>query len=224
MKKIIEIKAAEGGTDAKLFVSDLATAYMKLSTKLGWKSTLSSSSGTAKLVIQGKDLSKLKHESGGHRIQRIPPTEKRGRVHTSTVTVAITDPITTPIDFVIPENELKVEWFSGTGAGGQHRNKKKCSARITHIPTGLVSTAQTRSRQSSYNEAIRDLTQKVSEQINSVVYSSVSSSRKEQMGSGQRGDKIRTYRFQEDMVKDHQTGKTAKLSSVMNGGINKLWK
>jgi peptide chain release factor 1 len=161
------------------------------------------------------------NESGGHRIQRIPPTERKGRVHTSTVTVAIIDPSVQ--QFSISDKDLRIEWYSGTGAGGQHRNKKQNSCRLTHIPTGVVSTAQCRSRESSYDEAFKSLKLKVESAANQERSNTVAHDRKLQVGSGQRGDKIRTYRFQDDTVCDHMTHKTGAVSRVLKGNFDLLW-
>ena len=175
------------------------------------------------ILVEGTDLSGLENECGGHRIQRIPPTERKGRVHTSTVTVAVIDANESQRAVAIPSIDLKVEWYSGTGAGGQHRNKHQNSCRITHIPTGLVSTAQTRSRQNSYNEALSELTRLVNEKICQQNTNRIASTRKEQVGSGMRGDKIRTYRFQDDRVQDHITGKIASTKKVLQGNFDILW-
>lgn len=161
------------------------------------------------------------NESGGHRIQRVPPTERKGRVHTSTVTVAIIDPSIQT--FSINEKDLRVEWYSGTGAGGQHRNKKQNSCRLTHIPSGVISTAQCRSRESSYDEAFKSLKLKVESSANQQQSHSISADRKLQVGSGMRGDKIRTYRFQDDTVCDHVTGRTTSASRALKGHIDLLW-
>jgi peptide chain release factor 1 len=173
------------------------------------------------LEVQGKDLSGLTAEAGGHRIQRVPPTERKGRVHTSTVTVAIMDPDRPQVQ--ISESDLKIEWYSGTGAGGQHRNKHQNSCRMTHIPSGVVATAQCRSRENSYAEALSTIYQRVDENTQTVYNSSAAQNRKEQVGSGMRGDKIRTYRFQDDRVVDHNTGKSAKCASVLKGHFDQLW-
>lgn len=175
------------------------------------------------ILVEGTDLSGLENECGGHRIQRIPPTERKGRVHTSTVTVAVIDRIDSSRESTIPENELKIEWYSGTGAGGQHRNKHQNSCRITHIPTGLVATAQTRSRQNSYNLAIQNIQQELDNAAKRQYNSHIASTRKNQVGSGMRGDKIRTYRFQDDRVQDHVTGKTASTKRVLSGHFELLW-
>jgi peptide chain release factor 1 len=163
----------------------------------------------------------LYNESGGHRIQRVPPTERKGRVHTSTVTVAIVDPSTHSTE--LKESDLKIEWFSGTGAGGQHRNKHQNSCRLAHSPTGIVVTAQTRSRQSSLLEAKKALQERVDFIMSSAHNGNVASDRKQQVGSGMRGDKIRTYRFQDDVVKDHLTNKVASVKKVLAGNFNLLW-
>lgn len=173
------------------------------------------------LEVTGSNLANLSNESGGHRIQRIPPTERKGRVHTSTVTVAITDPSIQL--FSISEKDIRVEWYSGTGAGGQHRNKKMNSCRLTHIPTGVVSTAQCRSRESSYADAFKCLKEKVEFSVNQYTTSLVANDRKVQVGSGMRGDKIRTYRFQDDSVHDHLTGKSASVIKVLKGNMDLLW-
>jgi len=175
------------------------------------------------ILVEGTDLSGLINECGGHRIQRVPPTERKGRVHTSTVTVAVIDSIAGETAVTIPDSDLKVEWYSGTGAGGQHRNKHQNSCRITHIPSGLVATAQTRSRQNSYNLAIQNIHSELDIAAKMQYNRNIASTRKDQVGSGMRGDKIRTYRFQDDRVQDHITGKTASTKRVLSGNFNLLW-
>lgn len=124
----------------------------------------------------------------------------------------------------IQESDIKVEWYSGTGAGGQHRNKHQNSCRMTHIPTNTTVTSQCRSRQNSYEEAYKNLCDRV-DSINQTTYNKgIAIDRKNQVGSGMRGDKIRTYRFQDDTVKDHNTGSTAKCTKVLNGYFDLLWK
>jgi peptide chain release factor 1 len=163
----------------------------------------------------------LYNESGGHRIQRVPPTERKGRVHTSTVTVAIIDPSVAKTTVTL--TDLKIEWYSGTGAGGQHRNKHQNSCRITHIPSGIIATAQCRSRENSYNEAMATIINKVDNIVKSEYNNNVASNRREQVGSGMRGDKIRTYRFQDDRVQDHITNKVTSTKKVLQGNFDLLW-
>lgn len=163
----------------------------------------------------------LEFESGGHRIQRIPPTERKGRVHTSTVTVAIIDPAV-PV-FEIKDSDFKIEWFSGTGAGGQHRNKHQNSCRVIHIPTGKISTAQCRSRINSEEEAKSALLEQLANDARYRRAIEIAKDRKTQVGSGMRGDKVRTYRFQDDVVKDHRTEKSASVRHVLRGNFDLLW-
>lgn len=142
-------------------------------------------------------------------------------MHTSTVTVAIIDAAIPRIE--VRDNDLQIEWYSGTGAGGQHRNKHQNSCRMTHIPTGITAKAECRSRQNSLNEARATIEKRVLEITNSNHHASQSSNRKQQVGSGQRGDKIRTYRFQDDRVTDHRTDKSNSCEKVMKGNMNLLW-
>lgn len=139
------------------------------------------------------------------------------------MTVAVIDRIEGIGPSTIPDRDLRIEWYSGTGAGGQHRNKHQNSCRITHIPTGIVVTAQCRSRQNSLAEAMSAIQAHI-DNLNTTAYNkSVAAERKQQVGSGMRGDKIRTYRFQDDRVQDHSTGKTAKCSAVLKGNFELLW-
>jgi peptide chain release factor 1 len=140
------------------------------------------------------------------------------------VTVAVIDRIEGIRPSSIPESDLRVEWYSGTGAGGQHRNKHQNSCRITHIPSGVVATAQTRSRQSSYEQAMTAIRTAVDRSVERLYNSNIASDRKQQVGTGMRGDKIRTYRFQDDSVQDHISGKRSSVKKVMNGNFDLLWK
>ena len=222
MKRVIEVRAAEGGEDSKLFVKDLAQAYIKFAHSKGWATRLIGEYlGELHIEVEGTNLSGLYNECGGHRIQRVPPTERKGRVHTSTVTVAITDPV--EVTTSVKESDLRIEWYSGTGAGGQHRNKHQNSCRITHIPSGTVATAQCRSRQNSLDQALSTIHKTVDNQAKSQYNNSIATNRREQVGSGMRGDKIRTYRFQDDRVQDHVTNKVASTKRVLNGNFDLLW-
>lgn len=179
--------------------------------------------GETHIEIKGSDLSGLQNESGGHRIQRVPPTERKGRVHTSTVTVAVIDSMAEIKTASIPDKDLKLEWFSGTGAGGQHRNKHQNSARVTHIPSGVVVTAQCRSRENSRAQAMEEINRRVAEIAERQYNHNIASDRRQQVGSGMRGDKMRTYRFQDDVVKDHLTNKASSVRKVLAGNFDLLW-
>jgi len=178
------------------------------------------------IEIDGKNIQKLNQEAGGHRIQRVPPTEKRGRVHTSTVTVAVLskEENVDPKYEMLEDHHFYVEWFSGSGAGGQHRNKHQNSCRYYHIPTGLVETRQGRSRDTNLRNAKTALVARLQEATSGLQAQAQATTRKAQVGSGMRGDKKRTYRFQDDQVIDHETGKTASTKKVMRGSFRELWK
>lgn len=139
------------------------------------------------------------------------------------MTVAVIDRMEENESSAIPEKDLKIEWYSGTGAGGQHRNKHQNSCRITHIPSGIVVTSQCRSRQNSLTEAMAEIQQRVDTAAKRSYNSNIASDRKRQVGSGMRGDKIRTYRFQDDSVQDHVTGKRATCSQILKGNVDLLW-
>ena len=180
------------------------------------------------LIFEGppETINQLLNEPGGHRLQRTPPSERRGRVHTSTITVAVL-PVSNenlPASFRLADPDISVEWFSGTGAGGQHRNKHQNSVRLTHLPSVITETSQQRSREASYKDALQRLTQRVAEREASLLSGVRAGVRKTQVGSGMRGDKIRTYRFQDDTAHDHQSGKKASLERVMAGHFELLWR
>ena len=177
--------------------------------------------GEVFIEVEGTDLSTINNEAGGHRIQRIPPTEKKGRVHTSTITVAVIDPTIQKLEY--KESDTRIEWYSGTGNGGSNRNKKQCSCRITHIQSGLVSTAQTRSRQTSFDEAQSSLIESLKKKNYIEKKTLIDADRKQQVGSGMRGDKIRTIRFRDNIVSDHITGKKMAADRYMKGYIDELW-
>lgn len=169
-------------------------------------------------------MPEFQNEAGGHRIQRVPPTERRGRVHTSTVTVTVLLGEGAATADTLSDDDFALRWFSGTGKGGQHRNKHQNCVEVTHGPTGLRRTGQsTRSRESNLREAMdairADLTGLAADQA----HGAENSIRKAQVGAGMRGDKRRTYRFQEDGVHDHITGKRARATEVMRGQFDRLW-
>ena len=176
--------------------------------------------------MTGKHLSGFSNEIGGHRIQRVPPNEKRGRVHTSTVTVAVTTGAQVSSESPMlrrSEGDFRVEWFSGSGAGGQHRNRHLNCARLIHIPTGLKQERQGRSREANYRDAMAALIAMLDERLRSGSKAVEDDARRQQIGSGMRGDKRRTYRFQDDVVTDHVTGKSMQASKAMKGGLPRIW-
>lgn len=172
--------------------------------------------------MEGRDLKQLDNETGGHRFQRVPPTERSGRVHTSTVTVAVMDAACV-VTRVRGLDEFELEWFSGTGNGGQHRNKHMNSCRLVHPPTGLVQTAVSRSRTANLDSALAEMNRRLDELELKRKMSEENSARRSQLGTGMRGDKRRTYRYREDIVSDDVTGKQARLSKVMRGQFELLW-
>lgn len=175
------------------------------------------------VVITCKSLpSCFRYEVGMHRVQRIPPTERRGRVHTSTVSVVILEEA--PPSRSLRDDEIRYRWHSGTGAGGQHRNKTQNCLELTHLPTGISVSSSGRSRKDNEKEAM-DLLQKQIERHSSCQRSAKQQSlRREQAGSGSRsGERIRTWRFQMDKIVDHQTGRQATIKQVARKGLNVLW-
>lgn len=156
-------------------------------------------------------------------MQRIPPNEKRGRVHSSTVTVAVLEGGERAGGHDIPQSDLRVRWFSGTGAGGQHRNKHQCSVELTHVPSGISRKAETRSRENSMRLAMESLRQAVSEGEAVRDAARVNSLRSRQIGLGMRADKRRTWRFRDDTVVDDLTGLSTSCSRAMRGRVDALW-
>lgn len=164
------------------------------------------------------------NEAGGHRIQRVPPTEKRGRVHTSTVTCAVLDNARAQTVYDRRgENDFAYRWFSGTGKGGQHRNKHQNCLELTHVPTGLSQIANGRSRDTNEREAMDKLKTLLDSSRDNQNANDSNFVRANQIGSGMRGDKRRTYRFQDDAVVDHVTGKKSTCKHFMRGDIERLW-
>lgn len=172
------------------------------------------------MTVRGNGCAAFDQEAGGHRFQRVPPTERRGRVHTSTVTVSTLEEGQLAPEFR-PE-DCEISFYSGTGPGGQNRNKVQASARIRHLPSGMVRTAQTRSRENSVRLAMGALQQAWTEAQEQEILSVANHSRKSQVGSGMRGDKRRTYRLQDDRVADHRSERSARCSQVLKGQITLL--
>lgn len=164
------------------------------------------------------------NEAGGHRIQRVPPTEKRGRVHTSTVTVSVLDGERTQTVYDRrSKDDFDYRWFSGTGKGGQHRNKHQNCLELIHIPTGTKVSAQGRSRETNERECFTAMDAKLDMMRDGTGAKATNDVRARQIGSGMRGDKRRTYRFQDDGVVDHITGRKSSCKRFMRGDIELLW-
>lgn len=172
-------------------------------------------------IVTGKDVYKeFLHEAGGHRFQRIPPTEKRGRRQTSTVTVAVLQ-LKEKSNYKLNYNELKFEAKRGTGAGGQHKNVTESAIKVTHIPTGITAECQDeRSQHRNKKTALEILSARLEKREKLQKQSKENNQRKNQIGMGQRGDKIRTYRFQDDRAIDHRTGKKIRLEDVLMGRLD----
>lgn len=164
----------------------------------------------------------LLNEVGGHRIQRVPRNDRRGRIHTSTVTVSVLDGVDDGVA-ALRDEDLTYRWFSGTGKGGQHRNKHQNSVEITHIPTGLSRSAQTRSRETSLRDARGELERAVLASAAATRHDAINRIRSNQVGLGMRADKRRTWRMRDDQVTDDLTGRTTSFARAMKGYIDDLW-
>jgi peptide chain release factor 1 len=178
------------------------------------------------LDIQGTGARGLDQEAGVHRLQRVPPTEKKGRVHSSTVSVVVLNPAAPapswPEDRRAPQ-DFVLEWYSGSGAGGQHRNKHQNSARITHTPTGLMRTAQTRSRANSQQSAMDALLAELQAMSARRGQASLQGERARQVGQSERADRRRLWAFQRDEVVDFQTGRRLRCRDALRGALDGLW-
>ncbi len=228
---IIEIRAGTGGLEASLFAGDLYRMYTKYADLKGWKLELMSyvdtEAGGIKEVVfslAGRECSKrLKWESGTHRVQRVPTTEASGRIHTSAVTVAILfEP--EEIDLEINLKDLKIDVYRSSGPGGQSVNTTDSAVRITHLPTGTVVVCQDeRSQLKNRAKAMRILRARILDRMRQEAFQKESASRKSQVGSGDRSEKIRTYNFPDRRVTDHRIGYTShRLESILNGDMDEL--
>ncbi len=223
---VLEVRAGVGGDEAGLFCAELYRAYLKFAESKGWKveplDIAENSAGGFKEVsasiIGDGVFSQLKHESGVHRVQRVPKTETQGRVHTSTVTVAIL-PEVEDIEFEIRSEDLKIDTYRAGGAGGQHVNKTDSAVRITHLPTGEVVACQAeRSQHKNKDKAMKLLRTRLYEKMREDQMSKAAADRKAQVGGGFRNERIRTYNFPQGRVSDHRiTMTTYNITEVMNG-------
>jgi peptide chain release factor 1 len=228
---IVEIRQGTGGDEAGLFAADLYRMYTKYAANKGWTvellSATNNESGGLKEVsfsVKGKDAySRLKFESGVHRVQRVPTTEAQGRIHTSTATVAV---LVEPeeVDFVVDPGDLRIDTYRSSGPGGQHMQKTDSAVRITHIPTGVVVACQDeRSQLKNKNKAMRVLRAKLLDAKKEADSKKISQERKSQIGSGDRSEKIRTYNFPDRRVTDHRINFTThQLESVLEGEFDEI--
>ena len=228
---ILEIRAGTGGEEAALFGGDLFRMYCRYAEKMGWKVEIMSQSesdnGGYKEVIAlisgDKVYSRLKFESGVHRVQRVPETETQGRIHTSTVTVAVM-PEAEEVELEIDPKDLRIDTFRSSGAGGQHINKTSSAIRVTHLPTGMVVECQDqRSQRENKDRALKVLRSRLLQQKQDAYDEEYNARRQSQVGSGDRSEKIRTYNFPQDRVTDHRIGLTLRnLQGVLDGDLDRV--
>ena len=228
---IMEIRGAAGGDEANIFAGDLFRMYSYYAEANGWKlEVLNSIEGTSggfsqiECMIKGDNVySKLKYESGSHRVQRVPVTETQGRVHTSTATVLVM-PEVEDVDIEIKESDLKIDVFHSSGAGGQSVNTSNSAVRITHIPTGVVVGCQTeRSQLKNKENAMRLLRIKLHDDMMQKQAQEVGAERKSKIGTGDRSEKIRTYNYPQNRVTDHRINfSVMELDRVMNGHLEPI--
>ena len=229
---IMEIRAGAGGDEAALFAGDLFRMYMKYIEKQpGWKTSIISSNapelgGFKEVVfsVEGSGVyGKLKYESGVHRVQRVPVTEAGGRIHTSTATVAVL-PEAEDVEIDLNMDDVRVDYFRASGAGGQHVNKTSSAVRMTHIPTGMVVECQDeRSQLENRAKALRVLKARLLDQAQQKADAELTEERRSQVGTGDRSERIRTYNFPQGRVTDHRINLTLyKLDNILNGDIDEF--
>jgi len=228
---IVEIRGGAGGDEAALFGADLMRMYTRYAERNRWKFEMLSSNITdiggvkeVSFLLQGKGAySRLKFESGVHRVQRIPATESGGRIHTSTVTVAVL-PEVEEVEVEINQNDLRIDVFRAGGPGGQCVNTTDSAGRITHIPTGLVVSCQDeKSQHKNKDKAMKILRSRLFDLMQEQQHSEIASQRKSQVGTGDRSERIRTYNFPQGRVTDHRIGLTLhRLEAILDGDIDEV--
>jgi len=226
---IVEIRAGTGGDEAALFAANLYRMYSRYADRHGWTTEVVSANeigigGLKEIIfeVHGKGAySRLKYESGVHRVQRVPATEAQGRIHTSTATVAVL-PEAEEVDIQVNESELRIDIFHSGGAGGQNVNKVATAVRLTHLPTGIVVVCQDeRSQLKNRTKAMTVLRARLLDQKMSAQAEAIAGARKQQVGSAERSEKIRTYNFPQDRLTDHRVGLTVhNLPRIMDGEID----
>ena len=228
---IVEIRAGAGGEEASLFCSVLFRMYSMYAEKRGFKTELLNASETElggykeiSFMVNGDGaFSRLKFESGVHRVQRVPDTESQGRIHTSTVTVAVL-PEAEDVEYEINPADLKIDTFRSSGAGGQHINKTSSAIRITHLPTGTVVECQDeRSQFKNKDKAMKVLKSRLLNEKRQEQSSAIAAERKAQVGTGERNERIRTYNYPQGRVTDHRIGLTLyKIDDILNGSLDEI--
>ena len=228
---IVEIRGGAGGDEASLFANSLYRMYSMYAQTMGWSSEILSANETEvggfkeiSFMISGEGaFSRCKFESGVHRVQRVPETESQGRIHTSTVTVAVL-PEAEEVDIQINPADLQIDTFRSSGAGGQHINKTESAIRITHLPTGTVVECQDeRSQHKNRDKAMRILRSRILEAEREKQASEIAGERRSQVGTGDRSERIRTYNYPQGRLTDHRIGLTLyKLEAILNGSLDEL--
>ena len=228
---IIEIRAGVGGEESALFAGSLYRMYSMYAESRRWKLEVANVNDTElggikeiSFVIEGAGAySRLKYESGVHRVQRVPETEASGRIHTSTVTVAVL-PEVDEVEFQINPADLQIDTFRSSGAGGQHVNKTESAIRITHLPTGMVVECQDeRSQYKNKDRAMKILASRLAEAAREKQNAELAAERRSQVGTGMRNERIRTYNFPQGRVTDHRIGLTLyKIDQIMDGALDEL--